>query len=61
MKSSNYNPKDLLISIIKPDFTFKNVYYPNPDESGNYTELDILLGVDDILFLVEIIFAACAY
>jgi len=46
--------KDLLTSIIKPDFTFQNLYYPNPDESGNYTELDILLGVDDTLFLVEV-------
>lgn len=45
---------DLLTSIIRPDFAFQNVYYPNPDEVGNITELDILIGVDDVLFLVEI-------
>lgn len=46
--------KDLLASIIRPDFAFQNVYYPNPDDSGNLTELDVLLGVDDILLLVEV-------
>ncbi|MDE1925498.1 MAG: hypothetical protein KGH79_05010, partial [Patescibacteria group bacterium] len=46
--------KNLLTSIIKPDFAFQNVYYPNPDDAGNLTELDILLGVDDVLFLVEV-------
>ncbi len=45
--------KDLLVSVIKPDFAFQNVYYPNPEEEGDLTELDVLLGVDDILFLVE--------
>jgi len=44
---------ELLSSIIKPDFAYQNVYYPNPDEAGNLTELDLLLGVDDTLFLVE--------
>lgn len=44
---------DLLSSIIKPDFAHQNVYYPNPDDFGNLTELDLLIGVDDILFLVE--------
>jgi hypothetical protein len=42
----------LLSSTISPDFVFQNVYYPNPDDPG-LTELDLLLGVDDILFLVE--------
>jgi hypothetical protein len=46
--------KKLLASILKPDFAFQNVYYPNPDKPGDLTELDILLGVDDILFLVEV-------
>ena len=46
--------KNLLASLIKPDFAFQNVYYPNPDKAGDLTELDILLGVDDILFLIEI-------
>ena len=45
--------KTLLASLIEPDFVFQNVYYPNPDAVGGLTELDILLGVDDILFLVE--------
>lgn len=46
--------KDLLVSLIKPDFAFQNAFYPNPDDAGNLTELDILLGVDDVLFLVEV-------
>ena len=46
--------KNLLISLVKPEFVFQNVYYPNPDKSGDLTELDVLLCVDDILFLVEI-------
>lgn len=46
--------KDLFTSIIHPDFTFQNVYYPNPDQVGNLTELDVLFGVDDILFIVEV-------
>ncbi|MHB0978161.1 MAG: YecA family protein [Minisyncoccota bacterium] len=44
---------DLLKAIIQPDFAYQNVYYPNPDDAGNLTELDHLIGVDDILFLVE--------
>jgi len=44
---------DLLSSIINPDFAYQNVYYPNPDDAGNLTELDLLLGVDDTLLLVE--------
>ena len=46
--------KTLLASITKPDFALQNVYYPNPDDAGNLTEVDVLLGVDDILFLVEV-------
>jgi hypothetical protein len=45
--------KVLLSSIIQPDFAYQNVYYPNPDDAGELTELDLLMGVDDILFLVE--------
>jgi len=46
--------KNLLSSIVHPDFAFLNVYYPNPDEGGGLTELDIILGAGDILFLVEV-------
>jgi hypothetical protein len=45
--------RDLLTSIVRPDFVHQNVYYPNPDDAENLTELDLLLGVDDLLFLVE--------
>ena len=44
---------DLLKAIIRSDFAYQNVYYPNPDDAGNLTELDHLIGVDDVLFLVE--------
>ncbi len=44
----------LLASIVRPDFAHQNVYYPNPDEEGGLTELDILFGVDDLLFLIEV-------
>jgi hypothetical protein len=43
----------MLASILKPDFAKPNVYYPNPDQDDGLAELDLLLGVDDILFLVE--------
>lgn len=46
--------KNLLASLVKPDFVYQNIYYPNPDEIGDLTELDILLGVDDVLFIVEV-------
>lgn len=46
--------KALLTSVVNPDFAFLNVYYPNPDKVGGLTELDLLMGVDDILFLVEV-------
>jgi SEC-C motif len=45
--------RSLLASVVKPDLVFQNLYYPNPDEGGGLTELDIMLGLDDILFLVE--------
>ena len=45
--------KELLTSNLSNDFVLQNVYYPNPDKPGN-TELDILAGADDILFLVEV-------
>jgi SEC-C motif len=45
---------DLLVSIVRPDTEYRNVYYPNPDHPGTLTELDALLAVDDILFLVEV-------
>lgn len=46
--------KELLSSVLRPDFVFERVYYPNPDRPGDLTELDIMLGVDDLLFLVEV-------
>jgi hypothetical protein len=46
--------KELLSRALQPDFAFEQVYYPNPDDPGNLTELDVLLGVDDLLFLVEV-------
>lgn len=55
-RRSNYletESRELLAAILKPDFSFLNAYYPNPDEEGGLTELDALIGVDDILFLVE--------
>ncbi len=42
---------ELLRIVIKADFVFQNLFYPNPDAVGGLTELDVLLGVDDILFL----------
>jgi uncharacterized protein YchJ len=45
--------KRLLAGILLPDFACTNIYYPNPDDPGGLTELDVLLGVDDALFLVE--------
>jgi SEC-C motif len=45
---------DLLVSLVRPDKEYRNVYYPNPDQPGNLTELDALLIVDDILFLIEV-------
>lgn len=45
---------DLLVKILKPDAEHRNVFYPNPDRPGTLTELDGLLAVDDVLFLVEV-------
>jgi hypothetical protein len=45
--------KQLLVRVLQPDFAFQRVYYPNPDRLGDLTELDLLLGVDDVLLLVE--------
>ncbi len=44
---------ELLGRILKPDFSFINLYYPNPDDLGNLTEVDGLIGVGDVLFIVE--------
>ncbi len=43
----------MLVDILRPDFSHQSVYYPNPDEPGNLTELDGLIGVGDVLILVE--------
>jgi hypothetical protein len=45
---------NLLVSIIKPEVEYRNLFYPDPDEPGGLTELDALLVADDVLFLVEI-------
>ena len=44
----------LLSGILKPDYQALNLYYPNPDDNGNLTELDGLLEVDDTLILMEV-------
>lgn len=44
----------LLVQVLQPDFALQRVFYPNPDRPGDLTELDIMLGVDDLLFLVEV-------
>ena len=44
----------LLASVVTPDFAFQSAYYPNPDQPGDLTELDGLVGVDDLLFLIEV-------
>lgn len=45
--------KDLIAGVVGADFAHVNAYYPNPDQAGP-TELDGLVGVDDILFLIEV-------
>ncbi len=45
---------ELLSGIVKPSFSAGNLYYPNPDENGQLTELDGLIEVDDVLMLVEV-------
>lgn len=42
-----------LEKLLSPDVLHENIYYPNPDDESNITELDGLLILDDILFLVE--------
>jgi hypothetical protein len=46
--------KELLSQVLQPDYVFDQVFYPNPDHPGDFAELDILLSVDDLLFLVEV-------
>jgi hypothetical protein len=45
---------NLLKSVTNADFFHLNVFYPDAANSNNLTELDILLGVDDILFVAEV-------
>ena len=45
--------RQLLVALLQPDVVCQNVYYRNPDDPGNLTELDLLLAVDDVLLLVE--------
>lgn len=45
--------RQVLVDLLRPDLILQNVYYPNPDDPANLTELDILLAVDDVLLLVE--------
>lgn len=44
---------DLMAKILQPDQIHLNAFYPNPDIPGTLTELDGLITVDDVLFLVE--------
>lgn len=44
----------LLSDILDPEYKALNLFYPNPDESGQFTELDGLIAVDDTLVLVEV-------
>jgi hypothetical protein len=46
--------KELMSGLLSPDVALENLYYPDPDHPGGITELDLLVAVDDILFLVEI-------
>ncbi|MEF8699273.1 MAG: SEC-C metal-binding domain-containing protein [Candidatus Accumulibacter sp. UW20] len=46
--------KELMSGLLTPDVALENLYYPDPDNLGGITELDLLVAVDDILFLVEI-------
>lgn len=48
-----YDTRQLLFSLLNPDFIHENVFYPIPNQPGTLTELDLLIGVDDILFVVE--------
>jgi hypothetical protein len=43
----------LLSKILRPEQLHINLFYPNPDDAGNQTELDGLIIVDDVLFLIE--------
>jgi hypothetical protein len=43
----------LLSKILRPEQIHINLFYPNPDDVGNQTELDGLIIVDDVLFLIE--------
>jgi SEC-C motif len=54
---SNYIEKEaveLISGIISPTYTGRNLYYPNPDQEGHFTELDGLVEVDDVLILIEV-------
>ena len=45
---------ELLSGIVKPEYRALNLFYPNPDDNGQLTELDGLIEVDDVLILVEV-------
>jgi hypothetical protein len=45
---------ELLTRTIKPDFVYRNVFYPNPERPGTLTEIDAIMGIDDRLILVEV-------
>ncbi|MDD3607715.1 MAG: SEC-C metal-binding domain-containing protein [Candidatus Moranbacteria bacterium] len=47
------NALDLLKKILCPEMIFKNLYYPDPNNSKGQAELDGLIVVDDLLFLIE--------
>jgi hypothetical protein len=44
----------LLAAVVNPDVEYRNLYYPDPDNIGGMTEVDAVLTLDDVLFIVEI-------
>lgn len=44
----------VLARIVKPNYQALNLFYPNPDENGQLTELDGLIEIDDVLLLIEV-------
>lgn len=45
---------ELLSEILEPEYKALNLFYPNPDENDQPTELDGLIESDDILILIEV-------
>lgn len=45
---------ELLSEILNPEYKALNLFYPNPDDDGQPTELDGLIEADDTLVLIEV-------